>query len=130
MAFPISHYRTFKHFYVAEVWCRWRAEFPALVSYQRLVECFPAVLVPWAAYLRTRLGVTHGIAFIDSLPLPVCHHRRIHSHRVFAGVAPRARSSLDWFYGLKLHFVINEQGELLAFRLTPGNVDDRTPLPS
>jgi hypothetical protein len=64
------------------------------------------------------------------LPLPVCHNRRIHSHRVFAGVAQRARSSLDWFYGLKLHFVINEQGELLAFRLTPGNVDDRKPVPA
>jgi hypothetical protein len=110
--------------------CRhWRAEFPQLVSYQRLIECLPAVLVPLAAYLQTRLEITHGLAFIDSLPWPVCHNRRIHSHRVFAGVAQRARSSLDWFYGLKLHFIINEQGELLAFRITPGNVDDRTPVP-
>jgi Transposase DDE domain len=129
VAFQTSHYRTFKHFYLAEVWCHWRTEFPALVSYQRLIECLPAVLVPLAAYLQTRLGVTHGIAFIDSLPLPVCHHRRLHSHRVFAGVAQRARSSLDWFYGMKRHFVINEQGELLAFRVTPGHVDDRTPVP-
>ena len=129
VAFQTSPYRTFKHFYLAEVCCHWRTEFPHLVSYQRLVECLPAVLVPLAAYLQTRLATTHGIAFIDSLPLPVCHNRRIHSHRVFAGVAQRARSSVDWFYGLKLHFVINEQGELLAFRLTPGNVDDRTPVP-
>jgi hypothetical protein len=106
-----------------------RTEFPALVSYQRLVECLPAALVPWAAYLRARLSVTHGIAFIDSLLWPVCHNRRLRSLRVLAGVAPRARNSLDWFHGFKLHFVINEQGALLTFRLTPGNVDDRVPVP-
>jgi len=128
--FQTSHYRTFKHFYLDQVCRHWKTDFPALVSYQRLIECLPSVLVALAAYLRLRLGVTHGIAFIDSLPLPVCHNRRIHSHRVFAGVAQRARSSLDWFYGLKLPFVINEQGELLAFRLTPGNVDDRVPVPA
>ena len=129
VAFQTSPYRTFKHFYLAEVCCHGRTEFPHLVSYQRFVECLPAVLVPLAAYRQTRLATTHGIAFVDSLPLPVCHNPRIHSHRVFAGVAQRARSSVDWFYGLKLHCIINEQGELLAFRLTPGNVDDRTPVP-
>lgn len=28
-----------------------------------------------------------------------------------------------------LYLIINDQGELLAFHLTPGNVDDRRPLP-
>lgn len=32
------------------------------------------------------------------------------------------------FFGLKLHCVINERGEILAFVLTPGNMDDRMPL--
>jgi hypothetical protein len=130
VAFHTSHYRTFKHFYLDRVCRYWRAEFPHLISYQRLIECLPSVLVPVAAYLRTRLEQTHGIAFIDSLPLPVCHNRRIRQHRVFAGLAQRGRSSVDWFYGFKLHFVINEQGALLAFQLTPGNVDDRTPVPA
>jgi transposase len=130
VAFQTSHYRTFKHFYLDEVCRRWRAEFPHLLSYQRLIECLPSVLVPLAAYLRTRLEQTQGIAFVDSLPLPVCHNRRIRSHRVFAGLAQRGRSSVDWFYGFKLHFVINAQGALLALQLTPGNVDDRTPVPA
>jgi len=130
VAFQDSDYRTFKHFYRKEVCCYWRAEFPQLVSYQRLIECLPAVLVPLAAYLQTRLGTTQGMAFIDSLPLPVCHNRRILSHKVFAGLAQRGKSSVDWFYGWKLHFVINDRGELLALRLTPGNVDDRTPVPA
>ncbi len=29
----------------------------------------------------------------------------------------------------KLHLVVNDRGDLLAFCLTPGNVDDRRPLP-
>jgi hypothetical protein len=130
IAFHDSDYRTFKHFYRKEVCRHWRAEFPHLVSYQRLIECWPAVLVPLSAYLQTRLGHTRGIAFIDSLPLPVCHHRRIYSHQVFNGFAQRGKSSLGWFYGFKLHFVINDEGDLLAVRFTPGNVDDRAPVPA
>lgn len=37
--------------------------------------------------------------------------------------------SMGWFFGFKLHLVVNDQGELLAYCLTPGNVDDRTPVP-
>jgi len=29
----------------------------------------------------------------------------------------------------KLHLIINEQGELIAFKLTVANVDDRVPVP-
>lgn len=29
-----------------------------------------------------------------------------------------------------LHLVINDRGELLAFKLTPANTDDRNPLPN
>ena len=129
VAFQDSDYRTFKHFYRKQVCRYWRAEFPHLVSYQRLIERLPTVLVPLSAYLRTRLGATRGIAFIDSLPLPVCHNRCISSHRVFDDCAQRGKSSMGLFYGFKLHFVINDEGDLLALRFTPGNVDDRTPVP-
>lgn len=129
IAFQDSDYRTFKHFYRQEVCRHGRAEFPHLVSYQRFIECLPSVLVPLAAYLEARLGTTHGIAFLDSLPLPVCHNRRIYSHQVFADVAQRGKSSVDWFYGFQLHFVINDRGDLLAVRFTPGNTDDRVPVP-
>ena len=129
VAFQDSDDRTFKHFYRKQVCRQWQAEFPALVSYSRLIECLPAVLVPLSAYLRTRLGRPRGIAFIDSLPLPVCHNRRIDSHQVFASMAQRGKSSMGWFYGFKLHFVMNDEGDLLAVRFTPGNVDDRAPVP-
>lgn len=35
---------------------------------------------------------------------------------------------MDWFFGFKLHLVINHRGEIIDFRVTPGNVDDRKPV--
>ena len=80
-------------------------------------------------YLKQRYGACSGISFIDSTTVAVCHNRRIHSHRVFKGEAARGKSSVGWFYGFKLHLVVNDQGELLACCLTAGNVDDRKPVP-
>jgi DDE family transposase len=126
--FQVSHYRTFKHFYLDHMLGQRRGEFPTLPSYTRFVELIPLTLLPLCAYLQTRKGQATGIQFIDSLAIRVCHNRRIHSHKVFAGLARRGKSSMGWFYGFKLHLVINERGELLALTLTPGNVDDRRPV--
>jgi len=127
--FHQSHYRTFKAYYTEYVQRHLQSEFPTLVSYQRFVELMPTILVPLVAYLHTQLGRCTGISFIDSTPLAVCHNARIHQHRVFAGRAARGKTSVGWFFGFKLHLVVNDQGELLAFCLTPGNVDDRHPVP-
>jgi len=122
------HYRTFKHFYLHYVRIHLRRDFPGLPSYSRFVELIPSTLVPLCSYVQSRQGQPTGIQFIDSLPIRVCHNRRIHSHRVFDGFARRGKSSLGWFYGFKLHLVINDQGELLGITLTSGNVDDRRPV--
>jgi len=127
--FQQSGYRTFKGFYTQYVQVHLRAEFPRLVSYTRFVELLPRVLVPLTAYLHTQLGDCTGVSFIDSTCLHVCHPARIHQHRVFKTDARRGKTSVGWFYGFKLHLVVNDRGELLAFCLTPGNVDDRQPVP-
>lgn len=48
--------------------------------------------------------------------------------RVFSHLAARGKTSVDWFFGFKLHLVVNECGALLNFTLTPGNIDDRKPV--
>jgi hypothetical protein len=116
-----------------------RDAFPNLVSYSRFIELMPSALVPLCAFLHTplrylRSGRVTGIAYIDSTRLGVCHLKRAHAHRVFRKRAPlrylrRGKTSVGWFYGFKLHWVINDEGELLAFKLTAGNVDDRVPVP-
>jgi hypothetical protein len=128
--FHQSHYRDFKAYYTDYVRDRLQREFPGLVSYTRFVEFIPSVLVPLCVYLRKEcFGTCTGIAFMDSTSLAVCKNPRIHSHKVFAGLAERGKTSTGWFFGFKLHLVFNDRGELLNLMLTPGNVDDRKPVP-
>lgn len=128
--FHQSHYRDFKAYYTDYVLERLRGEFPGLVSYTRFIEFIPSALLPLAIYLRTKcLGTCTGISYIDSTSLAVCKNPRIHAHKVFAGLAERGKTSTGWFFGFKLHLICNDQGELLNLLLTPGNVDDRKPVP-
>jgi transposase len=128
--FHQSHYRTFKAYYCEHVLLHLRGEFPGLVSYTRFVDFIPSVLIPLCAYFRHAcLGDCTGVSFIDSTSLDVCLNQRIASHKVFAGLAERGKTSTGWFFGFKLHLVINDRGELLNVVVTPGNVDDRKPVP-
>jgi hypothetical protein len=127
--FHRASYRTFKDYYTKHVMVHLRSAFPDLVSYNRFVELMPRAVVALCCFLNTRKGDCTGISFVDSTALAVCHNRRIHSHKVFDGWAQRGRTSTGYFYGFKLHIVVSDEGELLAFRLTPGNTDDREPVP-
>lgn len=79
-------------------------------------------------YLKHCFGACTGISLIDSSSLKVCHNRQIRRHKVFRGLAARGKTSVDWFFGFKLHLVVNEQGELLNIEITPGNTDGRKPV--
>lgn len=128
--FHQSHYRHFTASYTDYVLERLRAEFPGLVRYNRFVAFIPAVLVPLCGYLRTCcLGTCPGISFIDSTALAVCNNPRIHAHKVCARLAARGKTATGWLFGFKLHLVCNDRGEVLNVMLTPGNVDDRQPVP-
>ncbi len=123
--FHQSHYRDFKAYYTGYVLERLRSEFPGLVSYTRFVEFIPPALIPLCVYLLSScLEACTGISFMDSTASAVCKNRRIHSHKVFAGLAERGETSTGWFFGFKLHLIFNDRGELLNLILTPGNVDE------
>lgn len=122
-------FRDFKTYYLVYVLGHLHREFPQAVSYHRFVELIPTVIGPLCAYLQTCYGRCTGLSFVDSTALAVCHNRRIQQHRVFRDLAQRGKTSLGWFYGFKLHVVINHHGEVLACQVTPGNTDDRRPVP-
>lgn len=126
--FHQARYRDFKTYYTQFVELFLRREFPKLVSYNRFVQLMPDYLIPLSAYLHGCFGRCTGISFIDSTALAVCDNRRIGQHRVFAATAAHGKTSTGWFYGFKLHTIFNQRGELLACRLTAGNVDDRQPV--
>ena len=127
--FHRSHYRTFKAYYTEYVQVHLTSEFPHLVSYARFVALIPQMMIPMLAYLQSRYGACTGISFIDSTSLEVSDPKRISGHRVFATDARRGKTSMGWFFGFKLHLAVNDRGDLLACCLTPGNIDDRTPVP-
>ena len=126
LLFHLSGYRCFKWYYHRYVCVVMRNYFPEPVSYNRFVELMRYALLPLFVYTQgIKRGRCTGISFIDSTMLKVCHNRRIYQHKVFKGYAARGKSSTGWFYGFKLHLVINDMGEICSFCLTPGNIDDR-----
>ena len=124
--FQFSHYRTFKDFYLSCLIPHYKSAFPKLISYSRFVELIPYAIMPLLVLLLNTTGQKTGKYFIDATKLLVCDNRRIYRHKVFQGIAQRGKTSTGWFFGFKLHLIINEKGELMSFRITPGNTDDRT----
>ncbi len=116
------HFKGFYNHYVPGM-LGWA--FPKRVSYQRFVELAQSVTIPLSAYLHSRRVKSRGIAFIDSTPLKVCHNLRIKQHKTFANLAKRGKNSMGWYFGFKLHLIIDDAGELISFFITAGNFDDR-----
>lgn len=126
--FHLSHYRTFKDYYHECIIKYLKQYFPDLVSYNRFVELKSFVIPILASYMKYKCGSATGLYYIDSTTLKVCRNQRIHNHKVFDKIAKRGKSSMGWFFGFKMHLVINHKGEIMSFCLTPGNVDDRKPM--
>ena len=127
--FHYGNFRNLKHFYLFYLQKHLKGEFPQTVSYNRFVELQQKAAMPMAIFLKVScLGSCTGISFIDSTPLRVCHIKREKQHRTFEGMATKGQCSIGWFFGFKLHLIVNDKGEILDFMLTQGNVDDREPL--
>lgn len=121
--FHQSNFRTFKHFYFY-LQRNFSKEFPKLLSYTRFVSIKQRAFVPLFAYLLSRKGEITGISFIDATSIAVCKNKRIARNKVFRGLAKRGKTTGGWFYGFKLHLIVNDKGEILSFLLTPGNISD------
>ena len=91
-------YRDFKTFYQNYLCVFFKKEFPHLVSYTQFIELKKRALFPLYCFLFTLYGKCSGISFVDSTSLAVCHQKRIHSHRVFRGLAKRGKTTKGWFY--------------------------------
>jgi len=128
--FHLSAYKDFKHFWLYGIEHEYRSYFGELPSYGRFVSLMPRLFMPLCLLLHSLRGEQTGIYFIDSTKLAVCHNARSSRNRVFAGMAKRGKTSVEWFYGFKLHLIINNKGEIMAVHITPGNCDDRAPVKS
>lgn len=126
IAFHSGQFRNFKHFYLYYVQVHLKSEFPGLVSYNRFIELSHRHAIAFMLFLHYCCrGECTGISFIDSTVIRVCHNKRIKRNKVFKDIAKIGKSTVGWFFGFKLHLIINDKGEILSFYLTQGNVDDR-----
>lgn len=127
--FHTRHFRDLKSFYLGYVCRHMYKEFPHTISYNRFVERQAQVGLYLLLFLQTcALGKCTGISIIDSTPLVSCHIKRAHMHKTMKGWDAKGKCTMGWFYGFKLHLIINDKGEIIQWQLTPGNVDDREPL--
>src|SRR3954451_19109702 len=117
--FHLSPYKNFKTFYLCGIGGQHRACFRDLPHDDRFLSLMPRLFAPLMGLLHSLSGEETGLYFGDSSKLAVCHNRRIDRHRVFDGLAARGKTSMGWFFGLKLHLVINHKGQIMALKITP-----------
>lgn len=126
ICFHFGSFRNFKHYYQFYVKEHLADLFPQQLSYNRFVELEARLSVEMMLFLQVCcFGRCTGISFVDSTCIPVCHNKRIKRNRVFKDYAVVGKSTMGWYFGFKLHLIVNERGEVLNFMLTKANVDDR-----
>jgi len=126
IGFHVSNHTNFKSYYKDFLSVHYKHLFPNLISYERFNQSQNRLFMPLMLYINNRcLGQCTGISYVDSTTLPVCHIKREKQHKVFKGIAQKSKSTMGWFFGFKIHLIINDKGEILSFCFSRANVDDR-----
>jgi hypothetical protein len=111
--FHTSHHRDFKNYYTGYLARFFKSEFPNLLSYTRFLELMPTTVVPLCSYFSSIRSLPTGIEFVDSTSVKVCHNLRTPRHKTLSGLARRGKGTMGWFYGFKLHLIVNHKAVLL-----------------
>jgi hypothetical protein len=122
--FQSSRVRDFKNFYLLSLSVFYKDLFPKLPSYTRFISIMNRAILPLIFFIQSKSGERTGLYYTDSSCLPTCHIKRSRRHKTFRGISEYGRTSVDWFFGLKLHIVINHQGQLINFKITKGARSD------
>ncbi|WP_335645446.1 IS982 family transposase [Piscirickettsia salmonis] len=107
----------------------WMCKIPTEVATLTFVELMPSILLPLCFFIAAQGKTATGIYFVDSTILRVCHEKRASQNRVFKGLAKKSKSTMGWYYGFKVHIIVNDMGELMAFKMSKATTDDRVVLP-
>lgn len=120
-----SGFKNFKSYYNLLILGEFKSAFSVPVSYNRFIELRQESCKMLALFAQSNaFGICDKYSIIDSCKLEVCHIRREYSHKVFKGLATKGKTSTGWFFGFKMHVIINSSGEIINFFITPGNIPD------
>ncbi|MCP5375106.1 MAG: transposase [Rickettsiaceae bacterium] len=101
-----------------------------LLSYANFTKLIGRNMPYLMLLLHHLLTKCTGLSFVDATSIAVCKNYRIHSHKVFKGISARSKTTKGWFFGLKLHLIIDPEGNLIKVCFSSGNKDDRKGLRS
>lgn len=124
LSFYLSPCKDFKNYYLYYLPIKHKRCFSKLLSYSRIVQLLPRLMLPLTIMLHCIRGEETGVYYVDSTKLQICHNKRTSSNRVFKGICAFGRSSYGWFMGYKLHIIINNKGEIMSLKITKGNKSD------
>lgn len=127
--YQFSGYKCFQYYYQEMVQQEMTTYFPQQVGYKRFLQLISKSVETLYIFSKYRCmsSVATGIYYVDSKKLPSCHSLRRFNHKVFNGLAQSGKTSTGWFYGLKIHLVINNVGQVMNFEFTSGNIHDANP---
>lgn len=123
--YHLSGFKCFKWYYNLIIRQQLEDYFPQAYSYERFVELMGDLTPLLGLFLVAHCYSEPTEAnYIDSKKIVVCHNLRIERNQVFKDLAQRGKSSTGWFFGFKLHLIINRLGQIVLCRITTGNVAD------
>lgn len=124
--YHLSGVRCFKWYYQHIIQGHLSDYFPQTWSYSTFVEKMADLNLYLLILMSLRHRANHPTEanYVDSTRLAVCHNRRIKHHKVFKGLAKRGKTGVGWFFGFKLHLIINQLGQIVFVACTPGNIAD------
>ena len=122
--YKCSHFNNFKAFFASL-----RQDnshlFKSLPCYQRMIHLIQShQLALHALHFALMKDQQNAYLWVDSTTLPVCKNQRIQRHKSLAKIASRGKSSMGWFYGCKLHLIMNQPGEIVRTALSNGHTAD------
>ena len=126
--YHLEGFKNFKYYYKYAIEIKYKNLFKEVPCYDRFIQIMPKLLVPLSILLQCLFGEARGIYFLDATKLSICHCKREKRNKVFKMIAEKGKTSMGWFFGFKLHMIINDIGQIIAINITKGNVDDRTPV--
>lgn len=111
-----------------------RRDFPTLPAYQNFLAAVNKLSglakVLLEGFMRIFRTHTPGRAhkYADGSKLKVCEITRSLNHKTTKGYASKSKTHTGWFFGFRLHIIINEWLEILGCQITTATEDERRTL--
>ena len=122
--YKCSHFNNFKTFFSSLKQDKSHL-FKSLPCYQRMIHLVNThQLALHALHFAVMKDHQSSYLLIDSTTLPVCKNQRIQRHKSISSIATRGKSSMGWFFGCKLHLLMNQSGEIANSVLSNGHTAD------